>query len=379
MKDIDTLIDEYVKGAKPVDEIIEALLKDMDMPTSVDESVPADPEVSEAKVEEPKKEKPELVLVETEYGQHENPAERKVLFSKLFWKPKDVPDHLVTVYQEGVYAAPECPDVFHPPKKAIELFSFASSYGLKSIIVGPTGSGKTLMTEWYAHKTGRPYLRIDHNRELEKATVFGQTHINVDEDGKQSTDFVPGILPNSMNEPTLVVLDELTRAPTDAQIQYQRLLDRRELFIPELKGGAATIHPVSGWMLTATDNTKGNGDGLDVYSASNVQDAATFNRYDCVIDYDYLPVPQEKELIKKFWPEIPEQEAENLSKFSGLMHKAFITREVTVAFSPRNLLSVCKLMSGGMSAQTALDINFISRVSDAEIADVKESFKSVYG
>ena len=365
-----------------MDRVIEGILKELDLEkhmlkTEEEESIVE--EIVEAAMPEPVKE-----LEEVDFGDYPgDPNKGLRLFSKLFWKPKYMPDHLVPVFTGYEHETPA--DIYVPPKKEFETFSFATTNGLKEIVVGPTGCGKTMMAEYYAAVTGRPFLRIDHNTELDKAEVFGQTHINVDDEGRQTTDFVLGVLPRSMDKPTLVVLDELTRAPTDAVIQYQRLLDRRQLALPQVKGEATVITPHADWILTATDNTKGNGDGLDVYSASNVQDAAIINRFDGIIEADYLSLADEKKLVSRMAPTLPAKEVENLCKFSQLMHKAFATREITVAFSPRNLSAVCKLITGGALAEhglepkLALELNFISRVPEAEMSDVRESLKSVYG
>jgi len=321
---------------------------------------------------------PREALVKSEVQTDENGMSyQDVPFSDAYWEPTHVPDHLVRVYTG--YDSPPVPSPYVPPKPEFERLSLAFTLGLKVNVVGPTGCGKTLMYEYYSATTGRPFLRIEHNSELDKATVFGQVHINVDEEGKQSTDFVLGNLPLSMSAPTVTVLDELARAPGFANILYQRVLDRRELSMPEMKGGVGIITPHADWIVCASDNTKGNGDDLDVYSATNVQDASFINRWDVLIEQDYLNQGMESQLIADLAPEMQATVVEKLAKFSSLMHQGFKSGELQTAFSPRNLTTICKLASAGVPIKEAIDMNFLSRATKSEYSDIKETITAVFG
>lgn len=349
----------------------------MDILKGVEKDVKSEtPEIVEEVLEEPE---PEIELEETTWDTDEDgKGKRYVPFSKKYWKPKLVPDHLVPEFTG--YDCADVPDPYIPPRKEFEQLSLAFSLGLKVNVVGPTGAGKTLMYEYYAATTGRPLLRIEHNQELDKVMVFGQTHINVDEEGKQSTDFVPGILPNSMSEPTVVILDELTRATSFANMIYQRVLDRRELFLPEMKdSGAAAVTPNEDWIICASDNTKGNGDDMEMYAASNVQDAAFINRWDMVIEQDYLTSAAEDRLMKKLAPKMKLTERKNLVKFSKLVHAGFKKGDICTAFSPRNLSAIARLVNAGVPIKDAINMNYTSRVSKSDHSDVQECLRAAFG
>lgn len=300
-----------------------------------------------------------------------------VKFSDLFWEPKTVPDHLVRVYK-NLDDVPPMPGNYVPPVEEIELASLSFATGQKLLNVGPTGAGKTLMFEYMAHMMGRPYLRIEHNVFFSYEAVFGQTHINTTEDGTE-TDFVEGVFPKSMTSPTLVVLDETSRNTGHANILYQRALDRREFSLNEAKcgKGVRVAHP--DWIICGTDNTKGNGDDMDKYSASNVQDQAFINRWDVIIETDYLTQEDEVTMIKRLAPKMDEDVAKSLAKFSGLMHAGFKSGEITTAFSPRNLVAICGFYNAGLTLRKAVEINYMSRCTKSELSDVNESFRTVFG
>ena len=301
-------------------------------------------------------------------------------FSDLFYTPRHFPDHAVTCYKGYEDDAAELPPLYVPPTREFELFSLMLSIGNKTNLVGPTGCGKTMMTEYYSAKTGRPYLRINCDPSLDRTREFGQTHINVDEDGKQTTDFCLGRVPVFMQMPSLVVLDEVTRATGFANIMWQSMLDRGILALPELKDTPnAIIKAHEDCRMCAADNTKGNGDDMDKYMASNVQDASFINRWDVVVDVDYLTEKQEVELIKGLGGRLTTREVGKLARISNLFHNGFKSGELSSAFSPRNLVAICKMTGAGITLQQAIELNFVSRLPKSEISDAQENMRAVFG
>jgi MoxR-like ATPase len=346
----------------PIDEILDIL---------------SEREASKSEVPDPMREdrepEPEA-LVATEWEEIEGGKHRKVPFVDLFgWVPTTVPNHLVSVF-EGFNAPPKL-DIYVPPIEAFESYSLAISLGLKLNVVGPTGAGKTMMQEWYASMTGRPYLRIEHNASFDKTEVFGQVHIT---DG--DTDFKQGVLPKSMPVPTLVLLDELTRNTGYANMVYQRLLDRMELSLPELKDTDMSIlTPSPHWVVCATDNTKGNGDDMEKYPMSNVQDSAFINRWDMIIEQDYMTVKEEEKLIKALLPSMTSANTAKLAQFSKLIHMGYKRGNIMTAYSPRNLVATCKLVGAGVKIKQAIEMNYVSRVSKSEASDVIECLTTAFG
>jgi MoxR-like ATPase len=323
------------------------------------------------------KELPEVVHTLETGNKSESQTYRDVMFADLFWKPKHVPDHPVRLFSG--YDHDEPSDTYVPPVAEFEQLSLSLSAGLKPLVVGPTGAGKTLMMEHFAASTGRPFVRIAHDQELDRARVFGKIDIVIDEDGNQITDFVPGVLPVSMSGPALVVMDEVSRAPGFATIQYQSILDRRTFLAPEAKPGKQIIKADPDWLIAATDNTKGNGDDMDIYSASNVQDASFINRLDIVIEQDYLPEDQERVLIDTLTDRLQSTEVHSLAKFSRLMHQGFKSGTLMTAFSPRNIVAIAQLVNIGVDLRKAIEMNYVSRVSKSEVSDVMESVDAVFG
>jgi hypothetical protein len=298
---------------------------------------------------------------------------RLVPFSEKFWKPNDVPDHLVAEFVGYDSAEPKA--LYIPPKEDFEWVSFCLSNNIKPLSVGPTGCGKTLIYEHFAAVCGRPCLRIDNSQELDKAQVFGTVHIT---DG--DTDFVPGDIPLSATAPTVVILDEFSRAPSGANMIYKRLLDRNEIYMPEMKeAGKKAIKPDEYWVVCGTDNTKGDGEDMDKYPSSNVQDAALRNVWGMLIEADYLDKASEAKMIETFSPDMDKKSATALALFSSLIHAGFKRGEVNTAFSPRQLETICDCYNKGVPLKQAIQKAYINFCSKSELSDVTESLRAAFG
>lgn len=318
---------------------------------------------------------PSVTLESTDWVyESEEIRSRFVPFSELFNVKcvEGIPDHLVKVF-DG-YDSDDIP-MYIPDVKVLQMLSLALSLGKFPNLIGPTGCGKTLIYEFYAAMTGRPYLRIAHNAELDKSSVFGQIHIT---DG--DTGFVPGDFVKSANSATLVLLDELTRAPGWANMMYGPTYDRREILIPEMKeAGATKVIPNHDWLLCAADNTKGDGEDMDKYPMSNVQDSAFRNRFDLMLEVDYLSPRQETDLIQQFSERMTAAVASKLAKVSATLHKMFKDGDINTAFSPRQLKNIADYYDIGVDIHQAIEMAYTSFCSKSEASSVNEVVRSIFG
>ena len=356
----------YTTGVSKMDE---SIIKEILGVTSTEPTV----EVDEIVIEPTTLDEAPLKLVAEPrevYDDDTGATLQRVPFKDVFgWTPHI--DHLVATY-EG-YDTPPPMAGYVVDKAMVESFSLCESVGLKQNITGPTGCGKTQLVEWYAAMTGRPYMRVPHTEAFDRAEVFGQVHITAGE-----TDFVMGVIPRTFIGPYLVLLDELTRAPAYALMAYGTLMDRRELILAEMKeGGIEPLKPSPGWSVCAADNTKGNGDGMDKYIASNVQDSAFLNRFDVVHETDYLSPKLEETMIENLFP--AGFDARKLAMLSSMLHTGSKDGTLSVDFSPRNLQALAKLVTAGMPLHKAFQINYMNRVTECELQDVQETFRAIYG
>jgi MoxR-like ATPase len=337
----------------------------------------ADPLYDDTVAPKPVPERKVIELVETDWESDGVGGERQaVKISSVIGPLEHIPDALINRYRGY-----ECPDIdkfitFMPDRYNLEWSMFGLAHGLTQMLVGVTGAGKTELPEFIGALLGRPFLRIDNSEELDRAQVMGMTHIV---DGE--TKFVPGDMPTYAAWPTLTLADEVARGTAAANIStYKRVLDRRVIYLPEMKeADQKEIIPHPDWSFWGSDNTKGDGEDLHKYGASNVQDAAFRNAFGQMIEFDYLTYDEECKLIRAFCPDMHGEEVNKLARFSELMHKAFREDQINTAFSPRQLKNICKFYDAGVPLKQAIERVYISFVSKSELADVSESLRAVFG
>lgn len=324
-------------------------------------------------------ETPDVALESTDWEEYTPGGKTRLIpFSELFWSPTTVDDFLVHQF-EGYDNVPNVTGGYIPNKRNVETYVLAIEMDMPAYVHGPTGSGKTLMPEFVAMKTGRPLLRLNHDIDLDRAKFFGKDAIVTDEHGNPSTTYKAGLLPRSAATPTLVLLDEVDKGDPAVLAMYFPILDRREIQIPEM---GTTITPCDQWRIVGTGNTCGNGEGVDVYNSCNVQDAAFLNRFSVFLEEDYLDKGHEALLIKSFADSLgirlTEKQRADLARFSASMHDGFKQRTISSAFSPRNLRDIVKLMSRGFNERKAINVTYMSRLSESEQSFALSVIKAIW-
>ena len=269
---------------------------------------------------------------------------------------------------------PEKHDPYYPDLRALESLVISSNTGLKAMLYGHTGCGKTSLLEYFAACTGRPFVRVVFDAATDADVLFGSLEMSNGNTYFNKTDLV-----KSMELPCLCGMDEFSRATSTATMLVNPVLDRGIVTVTSYGDEEqATIIAHPEWMVAGTDNTNGTGDGMDLYNSANVLDEAIRNRFDL---YNIVPCPNydiEREMIEAMsGGQITGQDSASLARFSQSCHKAFEDREVTTAFSARNIKAICKLHSQGMELKPALEANFFNRVAESEVGDVKEMWRAI--
>ena len=272
---------------------------------------------------------------------------------------------------------PPVDPLYEPDHNNLKALCRASRLGLKPLLVGDTGSGKTSILEYFAAMTGRPFHRQEFDASTDDQKLLGSLEYDSKKGGTyfNKSDFV-----KSMSFPSLTDADEVCRAMTATQMLLNPILDRNQARVTshdDDKSETIQAHPE--WMFAATDNTAGNGDDLDIYSAANVMDAAVANRFDMVLNHPYPSAEVEQRIIENMVGEaMPPKVIGQLVKFSQLMHKAFSTRDITCSFSMRNIKAVVALYLDGATIHEALEANFLRRCTESERSDVQETIRTVF-
>lgn len=270
---------------------------------------------------------------------------------------------------------PEVPAVYYPNLDNLNHILRCLKLGTTALLVGDTGSGKTSILEYVAAVTGRPFHRQEFDESTDDQSLFGYVGLENGETVNRLSDYV-----KAFNYPAIICNDEVCRATTPAQMLLNMPLDRRMVRVPNQDPDVCQVVKAHNEMrMFATDNTVGNGDDLDIYSAANVMDGAVANRFGIVLHTPYPTEGTERKIIAGLAPNMGEDEVKKLAHFSALMHKAFSDRTMTASFSVRNLVEVCKWFEDGVPVADVLEFNFFNRVAKSEQSDVAETIRTIWG
>ena len=94
------------------------------------------------------------------------------------------------------------------------------------------------------------------------------------------------------------------------------------------------VVPVEGWRCVTTDNTKGFGDGLDMFDG-DVNDISTTDRFALMIEVPYLPRNQQESILKGLIPDLPDDVTKDIVSFGLKISEAFNDGLLPLPWTPR--------------------------------------------
>lgn len=251
-------------------------------------------------------------------------------------------------------------------------------HGLKALIVGPTGSGKTETNKQIAGHLRQPYLRINGRQDMEADTLLGKPWVS-----NGNMEFKMGDLPKAMLKGWYIAFDEPWKTPAGIQMALQRFYERNGVLqLDDMPGSLEdkTIVPSNKMRLVLCDNVVGSGDNMDVFGATLIQDASTINRMDVVLFQDYLQMDDEVKLLTGKYNFLPESKAKMAVQLANAIRRAFASRDISATMSPRNLQSWMELAYDLKSYKLAFTYVMLNRFADdAERVAVKGMWTQVYG
>lgn len=248
----------------------------------------------------------------------------------------------------------------------------------KVMLVGPTGSGKSTMVEFYCAKIKHPFFRINGRQDMESDAIIGRPWV---EDGTMH--FHKGEIPKAMEEGWMVLFDEPWKTPSGIWMTLQRAMERGGILqIDDMPGTLADkqIIPDPRHRLVLADNVVGTGDNTDKYGATLIQDSSTLNRIDMVLQVPYLSEKVEVALIKKKFSKLKQHRVEHMIRVLNLLRKGFDQGELSSPASLRNVEAWARKAQQIRNYAEAFRWVLLNRYSEeSERNAVRQFFFDVFG
>ena len=245
---------------------------------------------------------------------------------------------------------------YHFRPELVDSLAYALTVNERIYLSGHTGTGKSSLVDQVAAYLNWPVVRVNFDSEISRMDLIGR-EVLTQEDGTTVSKFVDGILPTAMQQPCVLLLDEIDFVRPDVAYVLQRLLETDgELVITEDGGRRVKPHPL--FRIVATGNTKGQGDETGHYTGARTQSAAFLDRFCVWADVPYLDPAQITEMTGK--SEIAAYYAEHVA--------AFIDGQVNLPLSPRGVTAWNRMARVVGDVKTAFNATLLNRATEADRA-----------
>ena len=249
---------------------------------------------------------------------------------------------------------------------------WAKENGENAWLTGHTGTGKSTFIAQVCAYTGYMMVRVNMDSAIERPDFVGSMAVTTDDDGNTVTRFKDGILPKAMQQPCVLLLDEIDAVRADIAYVMQPVLEGQPLRL--LEDGGRMVHPHPDFHICATANTTGAGDSSGMYaSAVKVQSRALINRFSTFVSVGYLNIADEMALVRNAAPDISDEAMAMIQDFVITYRQGFHDGTIATPISPRNTTTIGKYVSsiegrvGATDAvRRALNMNVMLTVDEGD-------------
>ncbi len=207
-------------------------------------------------------------------------------------------------------------------------------------ISGMSGNGKTLMIQQICAKQKRELIQININPQTDEDDLIGGLRlVNGD------TLFDDGPVLTAMRRGAILLLDETDRG-SNKLMCIQSILEGRPFFV---KKTGETIHPVSGFNIVATANTKGRGSNDGRYSAATIIDDAWLERFPVTFMQEYPEEKIERKILENCFSNLTGNKntefVDNLILWSTAIRTSFTEGAINDLITTRRLVHIANAYS----------------------------------
>jgi MoxR-like ATPase len=218
-----------------------------------------------------------------------------------------------------------------------DIQKFIQSQEFNTIYVtGLSGNGKTTMIEQACAKSGRELVRANITAETDEDDLLGGFRLY-----NGSTVFVYGPVIEAMRRGAVLLLDEVDLA-SDRIMCLQPVLEGKGIF---LKKVSEFVKPAPGFMVIATANTKGDGNGDDRFVGTRIQNEAFLDRFGFTYEQEYAPRTVETRILIRQMVDRKCRDddfANYLTRWAETIRKGFAEGALDKIVSTRRLVDIVR-------------------------------------
>jgi MoxR-like ATPase len=192
------------------------------------------------------------------------------------------------------------------------------------------------MVEQACAKNDRELVRANITAETDEDDLLGGFRLH-----NGSTVFVYGPVIEAMKRGSVLLLDEVDLA-SDRIMCLQPVLEGKGIF---LKKVSEFVKPAPGFMVIATANTKGDGNGDDRFVGTRIQNEAFLDRFGFTYEQEYAPRAVETRILIRQMVERncrDDDFANYLTRWAETIRKGFAEGALDKIVSTRRLVDIVR-------------------------------------
>ena len=247
--------------------------------------------------------------------------------------------------------------------------------GDKTLVTGPTGSGKSSLVKYVCAKLNRPFIRINMSGDVESASLFGTLVVR-----GGATVWEDGAITEAAKYGAVCLVDEWELMPAEIAMGMQNLLeDGGYLYLKEKPGNSEdrTVNPHADFRLVFAGNTVGQGDTSGAFTGVGIQNTATIDRFTNTIRIGYLNQRHEVSIITSK-SNVSKDVATNMVRFANLVRNAYDSGNLGLTMSPRTLINWGRKQQR-YDIKYALQVSFLEKLTPDDNKSVQELYNKVFG
>lgn len=243
----------------------------------------------------------------------------------------------------------------------------AISLNMPLYVWGHAGTGKTTMLEDICARTNRPVLRVQHTINTEESHILGQWIVKGGE-----TVYQLGPLAMAMKHGWVYLADEYDFALPSVISVYQPILERnsagegKSLVIKDADEENRVIKPHPNFRFFATGNTNGSGDETGLYQGTQMQNAASYDRFGMVLKMEYMRPELEERIIVSQALGCPAEHAKKLVEFASRVREQYEAGRISSTISPRTLINAANIGLRRGNYRAGLALSFINKLTTVD-------------
>lgn len=240
----------------------------------------------------------------------------------------------------------------------VEIFVDSMNQGKVTLLIGPTGSGKTALARWWASDAERPYRRVSLNGGATAEDLIGHYILKNDGKGNSETVWVDGVLTQCYKNGWTFVADEINGAPADVLFVLNPVLDDEKILVLTQKDGEIIeAHPDFRFVATCNPSEKG-------YAGTKEMNEALLDRFQRIIYIDYNMTVERKILQER---NIKKELQDEILMFTERLRTSYNNNELITPFSTRTLINFVELIEMG---EPKLILNRFKESERAIVSDI---------